>query len=139
MDKKRGRQGVYFLFIFACIILTSCALKSPTSKLLKEQKELVELRKSLLHNRFKEAEERALALVKNYQGKPIDECLFYLGLIYANPNNPDRDYKKAIKYFQDLIKKYPNSIWSYQAKIWLNTLNFVEELKKLNIELESTK
>ncbi len=142
MDKKRRRQGGYFLFVFTCIILilTSCALKPRSSRLLEERKELVELRKSLLHNRFKEAEEKALFLVKKYKDEPvIDECLFYLGLIYANPYNPGRDYKKAIKYFGDLVKRYPNSIWSYQARIWLNTLNFLEELKKLNIELESTK
>ncbi len=141
MDKKRRRKGSYVLFVFTCIILilTSCALK-PHSKLLEERKEIIELRKNLLHNRFKEAEEEALSLVKKYrEGAGVDECLYYLGLIYANPYNPGRDYKKAIKYFGDLVKRYPNSIWSYQARIWLNTLNFLEELKKLNIELEGAK
>ena len=47
---------------------------------------------------------------------PVDEALFYIGLIYVHPANSARDYGKAIVSFNRLIRGYPGSPLVEQAK-----------------------
>jgi outer membrane protein assembly factor BamD (BamD/ComL family) len=38
-----------------------------------------------------------------------DEALFAIGCIYANPQNPERNYKKSADVFKQLVAEYPKS------------------------------
>ena len=60
---------------------------------------------------------------------PVDEALFNMGLIYAFSRNNKNDYEISIKSFDNVIKNYPKSIFSGQAKILVDIL---EENEKLN-------
>ena len=40
---------------------------------------------------------------------PVDEAIFYMGLIYAHPANSARDYRKSMISFRRLIRDYPGS------------------------------
>ncbi len=50
---------------------------------------------------------------------PKDEALFNLGLVYAHPGNPKKDYGRSIGFFNRLLKEYPQSPLSEQVRIWV--------------------
>jgi tetratricopeptide (TPR) repeat protein len=57
-----------------------------------------------------------------------DEALFNMGLIYAHFGNPERDFSKSMSYFEKLVQDYPESPFAEQAKIWVATLQEIDEL-----------
>ena len=66
-----------------------------------------------------------------------------MGLIYAHPGNPKRDYGKSLSYFKKLMKDYPQSPWSELAKAWTGMIQENERLnqtvEKLNQTIEKSK
>jgi TolA-binding protein len=68
-----------------------------------------------------------------------DKALYNAGLIYAHYGNPEKDYKKAIIFFEKLIEDYPGSTLVQQAKIWVGTLEIIEKEKQVDIETEEKK
>jgi tetratricopeptide (TPR) repeat protein len=77
---------------------------------------------------------------------PGDEALFNIGLIYAHPGNPKKDYGKSLSVFKKLTKDYPQSSCAEQAKIWAEVLQenetlkqVIEKLKQVAIEIEEKK
>lgn len=81
--------------------------------------------------------QKVIALAKD--SSPADAAVFNMGLVHAHPNNPKKDNKRAIEYFNRLIKGYPGSPWVDQAKIWVGVLDGVEKLKQVDIEIEEKK
>jgi tetratricopeptide (TPR) repeat protein len=81
--------------------------------------------------------QKVLALAKDTS--PSDAALFHMGLVYVHPNNPKKDNKRAIGFFNRVIKSYPESPWVEQAKIWVGVLDGVEKLKQVDIEIEERK
>jgi tetratricopeptide (TPR) repeat protein len=81
--------------------------------------------------------QRVLTLLKDQT--PADTATFNMGLIYAHPKNPKRDNKRAIYFFNRVIKGYPDSPWVEQAKIWVGVLDGVEKLKQVDLEIEERK
>lgn len=45
----------------------------------------------------------------NLYPQAADEALFGIGCIYADPQNPERDYKKSADTFRQLVAEYPKS------------------------------
>ncbi|MBI4847098.1 MAG: tetratricopeptide repeat protein [Nitrospirae bacterium] len=68
-----------------------------------------------------------------------DRALFYTGLIYAHYDNPEKDYKKSLGYFERLINEYPQSPLFEQAKIMRGVLNVIEKAKQVDIDIERKK
>ena len=80
--------------------------------------------------------QQVLTLVGN--NAPADEALFFIGLIYADPENPTRDIGKSIPLFRRLIKEHPKSLLVEQAKTTVRLLLDNEKLnrsmKQLNLD-----
>jgi TolA-binding protein len=70
---------------------------------------------------------------------PGDEALFNMGLVYVNPKNPKKDNRRAIGFFNQVVKSYPDSPLTEQAKIWVGVLDAMEKLKQVDIEIEEKK
>ena len=68
-----------------------------------------------------------------------DEILFNIGLIYAHHDNPDKNYKISIEYFDRLIKEYPESPLIDQTKVWQSLLDVIEKSKQVDIEIDQKK
>ena len=81
--------------------------------------------------------QRVLGLLKDQP--PADTAIFNMGLVYAHPKNPKKDNKRAIYFFNRVIKGYPDSPWAEQAKIWVGVLDGVEKLKQVDLEIEERK
>ena len=45
-------------------------------------------------------------------------ALFNLGFLYSYSKSPYLNPAKALKYFDDLIKTYPDTPWACQAMVW---------------------
>ena len=56
---------------------------------------------------------------------PCDEALFQMGLIYAYPKNPERDYQRSVEFFQRAIEKSSQGRVKDQAALWVL---FVQEI-----------
>jgi tetratricopeptide (TPR) repeat protein len=81
--------------------------------------------------------QKVLSLLKDQS--PADTAIFHMGLVYAHPKNPKKDNKRAIFFFNRVIKGYPDSAWVEQAKIWVGVLDGVEKLKQVDLEIEERK
>lgn len=49
-------------------------------------------------------------------------ALFNLGFTYAYSQSPYRNPLKALEYFAELTKKYPQSPWAFQGQAWTTLL-----------------
>ena len=137
MGGKRTRMRKYVLLCVAGIIglsLLSC-VTLPEREAKEAQDEVQEYlllgQKLLAQGDFDaslNAFQRVLSLSR---GKPPeDEALLSMGLIYAHFGNARRDYNKSLDFFKKLMKDYPRSPLSEQAKIWANVLQENEDLTK---------
>ena len=62
-----------------------------------------------------------------------DQALFNIGLIYAHVENPWRDLGKAVQFFKAVLKEYPYSSLTGEAKLLVGVL---QEEQKLNRAVE---
>jgi hypothetical protein len=81
--------------------------------------------------------QKVLLLLKDEA--PSDTAIFNMGLVYAHPKNPKKDNKRAISFFTRVIKNYPDSPWTEQAKIWVGVLDGMEKLKQVDLDIEELK
>jgi hypothetical protein len=65
--------------------------------------------------------ERALAGCKGRTG--CDVALFNLGFVYAYSQSPYHNPAKALQYFSELSRTYPQSPWAFQGRAWIALLN----------------
>ena len=79
--------------------------------------------------------EHQKALSLSGKNPPGDETLFQIGLIYAHPENPKKDYEKSLDQFKRLIKDYPQSPRADEARIWTGILQENQKLKQANDRL----
>ena len=66
-------------------------------------------------------------------GYPGDEAVYNIALIYAHYDNPKKDSAKSLEYFHELIKNYPQSPLTEQARIWVGVL---EDIEKSEMKLQ---
>ena len=115
--------------------------ESPEARDQREAKQYLQLAQNLLAKGDYEGSlrenQKVVSLAKNQA--PADEALFTMGLVYAHPKNPKKDNKRAIAFFNRVVKSYPDSPWTEQAKIWVGVLDGVEKLKQVDIEIEEKK
>lgn len=94
-------------------------------------------RQMLAQGNYREALKEVQNIMSESSGSPYtDRALFYAGLIYAHYGNPDKDYKRSIAYFEQLVKEHPQSYFLEQARIMIDILNVIEKAKQVDIEIE---
>jgi tetratricopeptide (TPR) repeat protein len=54
---------------------------------------------------------------------PGDRALFDMGILWAYPDNPERNYEKAVKSFRRLLYYYPQSPLRDEARAWTEALD----------------
>ncbi len=171
MGRKRTRTREFICLCVASLMLFTCfrctfldekqkiGLKKEeargreeASKIISEH--LLQARK-LLEQRDYDGSVRENQKVLSLAGQnpPADEALFNLGVIYAHPGNPRKDYGRSVGFFRKLTKDYPQSPLAVQARIWTGVLlenekmsqtiqklnQVIEESKQVDIEIEEKK
>ncbi|GBD96569.1 MAG TPA: tetratricopeptide repeat protein [Nitrospirae bacterium] len=102
-------------------------------------KNLIRSQKLLARGNYKGALKENMKVLDLPESSFRDEAFFNIALIYAHYDNPEKDYKKSLFYLSRLIKDYPESTLTEQARIWLDVLNVIEKSKQVDIEIEKKK
>ena len=71
-------------------------------------------------------------------GTGCEVALFNLGFVHAYPPSPYHDPSKALQYFDDLVKKYPQTSWAFEGRAWraLLTANLASEEKRRRLQTD---
>ena len=85
--------------------------------------------------------ENRQALERCEGGSGCAVALFNVGFVYAYPQSPYHDPSKALRHFDDLIKKYPQTPSAFEGRAWraLLTQNLAleEQRRRLQTDLRS--
>jgi outer membrane protein assembly factor BamD (BamD/ComL family) len=101
-----------------------------TTSLDESKEHLVSAKSLLLWGEYKASLGEAQKVL-NARSKVLGgEALFLVGLIYAFPDNPDRDYKISIERFRRLIEQFPRSGLKDQAEMMVMYIGQVMERDK---------
>ena len=86
------------------------------------------------------------ALNRSGKNPPADEALFHLGLVYAHPGNPARDFAKSLAILKRLVQEHPGSPWAEEGRAVLGILEenqrlqaLLQQSKKVDLEIEEKK
>lgn len=123
----RSRQHIYFCLALLMLVCGCSALDD-----MRREQELRDALASgdrlLLQGDFDGSLKVFEGVAAMAQGQPpADVAMYNMGLVYAHPQNPKRDRRKAIGSFQRVTAHYPESPWVGQAKIWMGVLSEAEE------------
>lgn len=149
MGRKHAGEGKQVYFSVAVLIflaLAGCALGPRRGKVEDPWTHLALGRSFFAEGDYANAlrqDERAASLGA---GSPVaEEALLSMGLIYAHPANPKRDYAQSAAYFREVAESYPKSAFAREARIMVAILQqngelsrTVEELSATNDELSRT-
>ena len=84
-------------------------------------------------------QENQEVLARFPQKTPGDVALFNMGLIHVHYANPKRDIGWALHFFSRLVKEFPESPRTEEAKIWVGMLKTMEKTRQIDIEIEEKK
>jgi tetratricopeptide (TPR) repeat protein len=89
--------------------------------------------------------EASLSKYKNIIEKhPVvaDRVLFEMGIIYAHPRNPKKDYQKSLEYFQKILEEYPDSAYRRDSQMMIfqihNVINKDKIIAKQQTQIETS-
>jgi hypothetical protein len=88
------------------------------------------------HGEYRAALREAEAVLKTQFQGASDEALFLTGLIYAHPNNPDRDWQESLKRFRRLKEAFPVSGTNEGAELYALLIAQIVEQEKTIGDLE---
>jgi tetratricopeptide (TPR) repeat protein len=136
MGKKRGKKGKHILFYSACLLTilllsAGCAVTSNYQKKSQGQKHIDQAEMLLSKGDFEGSLKEYEEVMRLFpEGSPGDKALYHIGLNLAHPDNPHKDYKKALECFQRLARDFPRSALIAEARLWesvIHELNLREE------------
>jgi outer membrane protein assembly factor BamD (BamD/ComL family) len=67
----------------------------------------------------------------------LEQTLFDLGCLYASDKNPDKDFGRALSYFQRLNKEFPRSRFIAGIQVWAGFLAELVDLTARTAELSA--
>jgi len=145
LDRKRIRERQYILLCITGLILLSLVSCAPVKETV-----IIKEKEICSHHEFLQAlatpGDFETALKRNQEvlsispkSPPGDEALFNMGLVYAHPENPKKDYKKSVGLFKRLLKEFPRSTLIEEARVWIGVLEDIEKSMKVDIEIEEKK
>ena len=136
MWHRSARSTTLGILLHTVLVLTGCASKpssfepSPSAFPPQQVMEDGNYVRFLAENR---------QLLERCQGGPgCEVALFNLGFVHAYPPSPYHDPGKALQYFDDLIKKYPQTPWAFEGRAWraLLTANLASEEKRRRLQAD---
>ena len=142
MGQKRTWKRVDLLFCLAgCLIWLSGCLHTPA--IWKTEEHLARAKHNLDKGDYENALKECRTALQLYPQSLGDQAYFMTGLVYAHPENPQRDPRKAIEAFETVVRRYPESHFKIQAEIWEKVLRKNQEaatmLQAHNREIRSLK
>jgi tetratricopeptide (TPR) repeat protein len=127
LGRKQIGTGQCLHVFIACLIITlfsGCATLSDFSDRMAAKDDVRQGERLFQQGDFTGASKQNLkAISLSGMKSPGDRALFNLGVIYAHQDNPERSYKRSLKYFSRMMKAYPDSPLYHAAEAWYFLLN----------------
>lgn len=129
MGKKRKTKGKHLFLHSACLLVilllsAECATNLNFQKRWQGNKRLNLAEKLVSKGDYERALKENEEVVKLFPtASPGDSALFHMGIIWAHPDNPQRNYKKALGSFQRLIRDFPRSALREDVRVWVGAIN----------------
>lgn len=129
MGKKRGKKRKHLLLYGACLLtilfsIEGCAITSNLQKKPDGRKYLERSDALMVKGDYAGAIKEDEEVLRQFPGAtPSDEALFQMGLIWMDSGNPQRDYKRALEYFQRVVNAFPQSLLISEARVWIGTIS----------------
>jgi len=129
MGTKSAWERQYLLFCVAGLLtlLWGCSLALNQWK---TEEHLARARYLLSRGEFDASLAESRKTLQMYPRSLGDQALFQIGLIYAHPDNPEHDYRKAIANFEQLVRAYPGSRRKLEAETWIQALKELAEAER---------
>jgi tetratricopeptide (TPR) repeat protein len=120
VNKKQSRFGEHFSFFGIFIILTPILLCgcSHFSEGFQARSIFREANDFFSQGNYKASLSKYEQIIEKYSAAG-DRVLFEMGIIYAHPQNEQKDYQKALECFQKLIKDYPESVYRQDSEMMI--------------------
>jgi len=144
MGKKRAEKRKCIFLYSACILaifllFTGCALTADFKNKRQGQEHLKTAEKFVVGGDYEGALKEDEEVVRLFPGvSPGDSALFHMGLIRAHPDNPQRDYKKALECFRRLDRDFPRSALKEKARVWIGAIDELTRRESRIKDLEKT-
>jgi hypothetical protein len=142
MRCRRSPSRYYHRLLLVCCVLLSCSRTAPPV-VIQPRLPVFPPQKAMetgQYDGFLKDNEKIIQGCKG-GGSGCDVALFNLGFVYAYAESPHRDAAKAMSYFEQLIKLYPQSPWAFQGKAWqaflVKSLAAEENERKLQADLRA--
>ena len=75
-----------------------------------------------------------LTVLNNFPHSLADQALFQMGLLYAHPENPNRNYEKSLESFNKIFNDRPERRLRQQAQLWVLFISdLIEKEQKTGI------
>lgn len=83
------------------------------------------------------------ALDDSLKNSVTEQALLGLARLYVTPENPHRDYRRALEVFDRLLREYPESARAGEARAWRELLSAFlsqrDEAERVRQEVERTR
>jgi len=140
MGKKQAWQRKLFFLHLASFLVMLIGLQGCQLPLKTQVNKSIKDAKMLTAQGDYESSVRLYEETLNRFPRHGDQALLQIGLIYAYPDNPNRNYQKSIQSFQKILLEYPASNVREEAVILASLIQQMqdneEEINRLKIKNE---
>ena len=136
MGTKQTRRRKYLFLHLACLGLLPFVIFGCLhfSKELQGQQLLDEGMDQMADRQYEGSMAKNLTVLGNYPHSLADQALFQIGLLYAHPQNPDRNFEKSLGSFNKILNGFPESRLRHQAQLWVLTIGeVIDKERKIGI------
>ena len=144
MGKERGKKGKHLFLHSACILIilffsAGCATTLNFHKRWQAHKHLDFADKLIIKGDYELALKEDEEVLRLYPvASPGDKALFHMGLIWAHPDNPRKNYNKTLECFQRIVSDFPDSALMEEVMVWVGAINDLISLESNIKNLEET-
>ena len=132
MGRERTGQRQHFYFCLALLIfLSGCGLLQESNRRRGMLETLATGHEMLVRGDFDGSLQAFQSVAAAARDKPpADVAVYRMGLVYAHPQNPQRDLHKALGSFSQVVSAHPGSPWAEPAKVWVGVLEEAQDSKR---------
>ncbi len=136
MGRKLARKWKFIFFYIACFIMTIISACMHLQDKQRMEGRIRHVRTLISGGSFDAALRNAEGILTTYPQTMGGEALYLIGMIYAHPENPNSNRKKALDGFQELISRYPLSEFVHESEIWISMLQALMTADKQMLQLK---
>jgi tetratricopeptide (TPR) repeat protein len=131
---QNAKQVLIFGLLLGALPCCSQIIYSSSSK---DQQQYAQIERYYRQGAYQQSLEYCDALITGYPGSRFyDQALLYAGLNSVQLHFPDDDYRSALRYFQQVIEKSPNSPLADQSAAWVAVLSRLQRAQQDELNTE---